>query len=206
MTPEVFLTLVAAAKAGKPQAFNRFYKKLYKECKANLLFYVSTETEAEDAFSEAMHNFWKKFIIKGDPLPDNIKGYIFKMAKFYSINLQAQQVRNENKRKQGPDIEKNIMEDKTEADFWAEQSQEDNYQSALKKGIKKLGKNCRELFEYILKYGKDKPKDIHKALGYKNARTVSTVKSDCKKALKIKVAIELDVLNQLKPTKNVNYN
>lgn len=209
MTPKEFSKIVAAAQAGQPQAFNRFYKKLYKECKASLLRLVPTETEAEDAFSEVMYKFWNKFIVEGDPLPQsNVEGYIFTMAKFYCINHQKASKKHNISTEDKLDFEKqlNSIEHKTKADFWQEQLQEDNYQTALKSGIKKLCKSCQDLFIYMLKTGKDKPRDMWQALGYKNVGTMRSKKSQCSKKLKIKVSVELDLLNQLKPNNYVHYN
>lgn len=196
MTHANFSKIVAAAQAGKTQAFNQFFKLLYKDCKQKLLYHVSTETEAEEAFSEAMLKFWKAFVVEGKPLPqNNIKGYIFTMAKYYAINQQRHKKRYPTVSDEEIDQTKN-EENKTEADYQKEQNKEDNHQEALKLGVQKLGTRCRKLFEYILKNETDKPRDLWQPLGYKNAATLRSVKSECHKKLKIKVILELERIKQ----------
>ncbi len=203
MTTQEFSAIINAAQNGDAKAFNAFFKTLSVECKKNLLNYVSTKAEAEEAFSETMYKFWKNFVIEGRPLPEtNIKGYIFTMAKYYCINQQKKhkKVVHYDNHSIGEVVDKgkNHNKDstffKSEKDFFAEQKLEDKYQEALKKGIQKLRDGCRKIFEFMLKNHTDKPKDIWQPLGYKNVNTLRSVKSECQKALKLKVMVEMEKL------------
>lgn len=194
MTAEEFSKIVAAAQRGDTVAFNQFFHQLYQDCRTKLLRYATNGVEAEEAFSETVCKFWKTFIIDKKPLPkDNLKGYIFTMAKFYCIDRQRKKKRHR--------IVAECTEDKgewqqTEQDYIDQEQQSENYKIALHKGIQQLGDRCRRIFEYMLEHNTTKPREVWQGLGYNNARTFSSIKSECQKKLKIKVAVALEELEQ----------
>ncbi len=185
---------IQKAREGDEKTFNLVFKELYTVCKVQLSAYAGSEEQAREAFSEAMYKFWQKFVVEKSELPKtNIKGYIFTMAKYYLIDEQ----RKKNKHKMVSDeglSNSEITYMKTEEDFWREQEVEDNYLEALKRAIPKLSSKCKALFHLILAKGLEKPKDLWRPLGYNNARTLSTVKSNCVQKLKIETVIELEQL------------
>lgn len=192
MTNTKFQEIVTTARNGQPQAFNRFFNQLYADCKPRLLRYVPHETDAEEAFSEAVYKFWKLFVVEEKPLPqNNLKGYFFTMAKF--ICLDAHKLRQ-----QRPTVSDEVLQigahqlsSETEQDT---QEQTENYQLALRRGIAQLSDRCRRIFEFMLANDTVKPREVWQPLGYNNARTFSSIKSECQKKLKVKVAIELEKL------------
>ncbi|MFK7935845.1 MAG: RNA polymerase sigma factor [Saprospiraceae bacterium] len=192
MTNAEFQTIVTAARNGQPQAFNRFFRQLYEDCKGRLLRYVPHESDAEEAFAEAVYKFWKIFVVEEKPLPQsNLKGYVFTMAKFACLDAHK-------KRQKHPTISDEVLQmgnnqPSNETDEEAK-SQRENYQLALRRGIAKLGERCRRIFEFMLANDSLKPREVWQQLGYNNARTFSSVKFDCQKKLKVKVAVELEQL------------
>lgn len=188
------LRSIQAVQSGDEREFNRFFKELYASCKVQLMAYATSEEQASDAFSEAICKFWKKFVVEGNELPQtNIKGYIFTMAKYYLIDQERTKERHRIVSNAALENDE-LSYMKTENDFWLEQQIADNYSAALKNAIVRLNSKCKKLFHLILDKGLEKPKDLWRPLGYNNARTLSVVKSNCLRQLKVETLAELERL------------
>lgn len=194
MTADQFSKIVVAAQRGDTAAFNQFFHRLYQDCRVKLLRYAPNAVDAEEAFAETVCKFWQTFVIDQKPLPqDNLKGYIFTMAKFYCIDRQRQRQRHRIVAEGGE--EKGEWQ-QTEQDYLDIEQQSENYKIALRNGIQQLGDRCRRIFEYMLEHNTIKPREVWKGLGYNNARTFSSIKSECQKKLKVKVAAALEKLEE----------
>ncbi len=202
MTTEEFSRMIAAARDGDTSFFDVFFKSFSRECKSSLYHFVSSKEEAEEAFSETMYKFWKKFVVEKKALPEkNVKGYIFMMAKFYCLDQKKQ--KDKEQTNLTGDVEEQVKKnaklfvvDKTEKDFLEEQSLAERKQAVLRIAIGKLQEKCRRLFEYVRDHGTDRPRDLWEPLGYKNAATVRTVKAKCHRVLKLKVVAEMERLSR----------
>lgn len=198
ITNEQFSDLIEKARKGNSQPLNEFLRELYEKGKYSLLKLAGSETEAEEHFSLAIAKFWEKFVVGSAPLPDtNIAGYIYQMAKFACLD----KLRGGAKRAPNTSVESAIAKDsgpaelpKTERDHYDEDLRESRRQQAMRNAIAKLGDNCRRLFQTMLEQGLEKPRELFAILGLKDARAATVLRYECTKQLKVKAAIELEVL------------
>lgn len=197
-TNDQFADLVASAQKGDAVPLNQFLKSLYQKGKHSLLSLTHSETDAEEYFAIAVAKFWEKFVIGKSPLPKtNISGYIYTMAKFLCLDEK----RSGSKIKVVAPIEgavenkPQLAEDPRFArDFQEEDQREQLRKEAFQRGLAKLGKNCQQLFRTILEKGLEKPRELFSVLGLKNARAVTVLRYECTKQLKVKAALELELL------------
>ncbi len=197
-TNERFKDMIAAAKAGKPIQLNQFLRTLYVKSKQSLFNLTKSEADAEEYFAIALSKFWQKFVIGNHPLPEsNIEGYIYKMAKFLCLDdmrstTKLRVVAEDHIDTQAKErFTENI---KTEMEFIAESNMETLKIKAMQQGIKRLSTNCQKLFNTIIEQGIEKSSQLFKLLDLKNARSVTILRYECTKQLKIKAALELEVL------------
>lgn len=193
-----FQKLVKMAQQGDDRAFKKFYQTLLQKCRANL--YEYGQDAIENAFSETMYRFWERFIEQSEPLPNsNIAGYIFKMTKYYLVDEARKKKNRVIVSDEHLDRQSFLVPDelKESNDYLEEQEMEKKYHHALAKAIHQLGGRCKKMFQMMIESGLEKPRDLWKPLGYNNARTLSTVKSDCQKRLKVKMEQEIkNIINQ----------
>jgi DNA-directed RNA polymerase specialized sigma24 family protein len=192
MTRHQFEQMIAKAKAGRTRAFEQYFRQLFEEICRSLQPYTPSKSEAAEAFAEVIARFWVLFVEGDRPLPkSNIEGYLFTMAKMFCL----EKYRQSNKVKIVP-IDKAFSEQESFShDFYKEETekrQQELQYEAINRAIKKVEKKCQKLIKYMLKKGIDKPAQLWEPLGYKNARTISSLKNECLKALRAKSVIELD--------------
>lgn len=199
MTRDRFQAILDEVKEGRNASIEAFFKQLFTKSIRQLQKFTHSRSEAQEAFSEVIVKFWMLFVEGNKPLPEsNIDGYIFTMAKMHCL----EKYRRKNKHRvlsleEVASRAYEIQDDaKTQVEFFQQQEQEELEQEAFSQALQKLGQNCRTLFQMILDTGLDKPRDLWQPLGYKNARTLSSLKDQCLKKLKRNAAFEFEMLQQ----------
>jgi hypothetical protein len=73
---------------------------------------------------------------------------------------------------------------------------EKQQREAMQRAMSQLGENCRQLFRTMLETGLEKPRELFGRLGLQDARAVTVLRYECTKQLKVKAAVELELLMQ----------
>lgn len=200
MTNEQFSELVAKAKKGEVYPLHQFLHQLYQDGKRSLLRLSGSETEAEEYFARAIAKFWGKFVAGDGALPEtNVSGYIYTMAKFMCLDHK----RTLTKQAMTSPLEQDLVNrpelaemPSVENDFQEAAEKEKRQREAMQRAINRLGNNCQQLFRVILETGLEKPRELFGKLGLKDARAVTVLRYECTKQLKVKAAVELELLMQ----------
>jgi DNA-directed RNA polymerase specialized sigma24 family protein len=137
-------------------------------------------------------------VVGNNELPEsNIGGYIYTMAKFMCLDHKRKQskLRVVSSIEQENLNRKELAESPGMASELLEASQLEDYRRrAIDRAIKQLSDNCQRLFTAMLETGLEKPRELFAALGLKNARAVTVLRYECTKQLKVKAAVELEIL------------
>lgn len=198
MNKEQFLKMLHEAKQGKPKSLNNYFKQLFEKVNSRLVHLVPQESDVTEVFAEVIARFWILFVEGEKALPNsNIDGYIFTMARMLCLEQHRKQKRHQIIPIQSTHTRK-ISTGDSDNELAEERSRKELQYEAMQIAIAKMEEKCRKLFAHILKLESDKPKELWKPLGYKNARTLSSVKNQCLKKLKKQSCLEFDTLSMNK--------
>lgn len=189
--------------------FKQFLKDAHKYCMPRLERLTPSTADAEDAFMEAIHQFWLDTQDDKVKHKGNLKALIFVSARNRWLN--------KNRRERGgktrtynfsPDsIESHIKnndntvnhEEKFDLLIKLENEIESNLKDeqrikAMNQTMKELGPKCRTLLVESIVY-KKKLKDLQKPLGFVSIAAIKMAKSRCRKSFIQKFEL---ILNSLK--------
>ena len=207
MTREAFEKLQTEAQQGIETSFNQFFAECYPVFIRQLTGMTQSEAAARDAFMDALYKFWKKLVNGELGYRENLKGYLFVMAK----NEWLQRKRTEKKQAtftlQADEVELYLAKQ-------PDNKEEENYNPLLQNELDKLlnkkqqqrvlaisaafeelGEKCKRILRDTIVY-KIKLKSLQHELGYASYNALKVAKYQCKASLLKKVQAKLRIANK----------
>ncbi len=177
------------------ESFKQFLKEAYNYCIPRLVHLTQSKADAEDAFMEAIYQFWKDLQENRIKHKGNLKALILVSARNKWLNKNRKEKGGKTKVFSSPyeviethlDNESSNIGDEESFDplIKAENQAELNLQDAKRKkamneAMQQLSKKCQSLLVQSIIH-KKKLKDLQQSLGFVSLNAIKMAKSRCRK-------------------------
>jgi len=158
-------------------------------------------SESKDLANEVILKFWDRFYVVGEPLPQNVNGYLYTMAtnKVYK-HTQVQSKLKVNRVDLDDVNFKCVLNKITAPDDSEEMNEKESKYQAIERAVAQLCNTCKKIVQFCY-FERRKLKDCYQELGIPSANAASKKKVNClKKLIKFtyKELREEEKINQLK--------
>ncbi len=172
------------AKEGKRKLIDEHIKEVYQTI---LIPFISQKTfskeKAEPIASYVIEVFWERFYYKEEPIPQNVNGYIYRMAMNATIK-HSQFEKMKSKKEillENNDIEYAFRNVNPKDNNFAEPTLAEEKEAtliALENSLGQLGEKCQILLKKFI-FEKQKMKNIAQEMGFPTPNSATKKKENC---------------------------
>ena len=179
------------------ESFRQFLKEAYDYCIPRLVRLTKSKADAEDAFMDAIYQFWKDLQENKVKHKGNLKALILVSARNKWLNKNRKEKGGKTKVYSSPsEVIQTHLDNKEGSSVSDEESydpliraenqaelnhQDEKRKKAMNEAMKKLGKKCQSLLVQSIIH-KKKLKELQTTLGYVSINAIKMAKVRCRKS------------------------